>query len=872
MDDTRAYYRLTVAQVLRLLETSKTGLTTKEALERQVVHSANTLSATDDVSSFWHFLAHSKHPLVLAPLIAALLLVVIGELGLAGALIGIALISTALLYLYNHREKQQTQAVHEVRAETAYVMRDGKKQRIPATELVPGDIVFLDQSGIIPADIRLLRAEALVTDERLLTGVPTLVEKNIEPIKQSVPLQHHSNMIFLGTKIVAGTGYGVVTATGSDSLLGICIAQDITDSTPPSTGAQTISNLHMKTWRVIGIGWLIIILSMLLSQTLTVQDGTLFAAAWLIAITPFGFLLVRSDISMGTIHKLARRHAFVRRLTTIEKLSSSRLIVLDSMEPFLHNEAAVESFIIGRERYVAGSKTLAAKIKKRRSELELFFAASVLSGAHENDTNPVEHSISTLAHAANIDPAELSVVHPLKKRFTYTAARGYGASIRHYKIGSQDRLYMFARGAATDILAATHDIWDHGHTRKLTSADKTYLTKKIHEHTAAGKHVFGVAYKTLPKNSTVTALKASDIEQKLTWLGLLVIDRPIRTESLAAYEAATRAHVAIACTSTFATAQEKVLLERLELNPPATIMTEHDIKKAQERGTTVIVYGDRATAISLLRQADVGITSTDTSSLVRQEADVWLQNGTFALLTQAILEARHSLVSTRQALLGSYALSASLATLIACSFVGVLWLDIPVALSISHLVLLVIIVSLLPLAALMYDNVAQRTLRGRLSLLEPRALPETIVSGIAIGVLAWTNYLLVYTRHNAPADIIPGGTSLHITAMSVTVLSVLLCILVFIAYGRSPYGLWARWQVHNYRFWLSAIAAIALLALLMYVVVFADQFQLAALGISDWILPLFTALLYAGMLEFYRYDKQHQRHALHSLHNASQKH
>src|SRR5512134_3732729 len=220
-----AWHALTAEDVLKNLEAHEHGLTASQATARLAQYGPNQLQEAPR-PTFWHMLWEQLNNFVVILLIvASIISALLGDYVEAAAIMAIVVLNAVLGIVQERRAEEALAALKKLAAPDAQILRDGSRKSIPASELVPGDLVFLEAGNFIPADIRLLEAVNLRIEEASLTGESLAVQKNAATVlDKNVPLGDRKNTAFMGTVVSYGRGRGVVTSTGMRTQLGLIAA------------------------------------------------------------------------------------------------------------------------------------------------------------------------------------------------------------------------------------------------------------------------------------------------------------------------------------------------------------------------------------------------------------------------------------------------------------------------------------------------------------------------------------------------------------------------------------------------------------------------------------------------------------------------
>ena len=216
----RSWHAKTSEETLKELGTSETGLSQTEVQKRLTENGPNELKKEKRSSPIRMLLSQFSDILIIILLIAIGLSIAIGELIDAIVIIAIVAATAILGFVEEFRSEKAVEALKKMTAPTAMVIRDGKETRVPASEIVPGDIILLYAGDKIPADARLIKSFNLKVDESSLTGESSPAKKNVESCKEEVPLNDRQNMVFTGTIVVYGRGEAVATSTGMSTEFG----------------------------------------------------------------------------------------------------------------------------------------------------------------------------------------------------------------------------------------------------------------------------------------------------------------------------------------------------------------------------------------------------------------------------------------------------------------------------------------------------------------------------------------------------------------------------------------------------------------------------------------------------------------------------
>lgn len=355
-------YQTSAAEVLAAFASDgRLGLSGQEAQARLVRYGRNELATEKATPAWQRFLEQFQDVLVILLLIAtaisATLWFIERESALpyeAIAILAVVLLNAIMGYVQQSRAQQAVAALQHMSAPKANVVRDGVQQSISATELVPGDVIKVEEGNTVPADARLLHSVALQTGEAALTGESLPVTKDAAVIPEEVPLGDQNNMIFSGTAITYGHGLAVVTATGMQTEIGR-IAKMLNETTVETTPLQKELAHVGKLLGIIVVGIAIVMIATIIvvenvRGLSAILDVLIVGVALAVAAVPEGLpAVVTAVLSLG-VQRMARRNAIVRHLAAVETLGSATVIASDKTGTLTKNEMTVRTIVTASGR------------------------------------------------------------------------------------------------------------------------------------------------------------------------------------------------------------------------------------------------------------------------------------------------------------------------------------------------------------------------------------------------------------------------------------------------------------------------------------------------------------------------------------------
>ncbi len=571
------WHTLNAEQAIRELESDpEQGLSTEEAKKRLEIYGTNELQEIGGRSR-WQILLDQFADVMLLMLIAVAIVAAVLDVRAgkvpkdAIAIMAIVLINAALGYLQESRAEEALAALKTLSAPDVSVLRDRQRKRIPAKELVPGDIMLLEAGDQVAADGRLLEAAALQARESALTGEATAVEKYVEAnLEEEVVLAERKNLAFQGTEIVHGRGKLLVTRTGMKTELGkiATMIQSVSVlSTPLQQRLKQLGN--------------VLVFGSLTLVTLVVVGGTI-ALGWsafeelltvslsmAVAVVPEGLpAVITVTLALGT-QRMVKRHALVRRLPAVETLGSVTTICSDKTGTLTQNKMVVQSvhtpglpferdFQVGGEGYApVGEFQLKEKVIEPLTKPTL--ALLLLNCALCNDAalqtentpngdrqwaivgDPTEGALLTLAAKAGLEKSQLETEFPRQREFPFSSERKRMSVVvsvpQANRLGILAPAIVLVKGSAELLLDCCDRLGRAA--QPLSQSDREEILAKVDSLSGEGKRVLGFAYRPLETDrqtdshsadglsADIQQMSADTAERNLIWLGLVgMIDAP----------------------------------------------------------------------------------------------------------------------------------------------------------------------------------------------------------------------------------------------------------------------------------------------------------------------------------------------------------
>lgn len=918
------FYRQQIKNIFTSLKTTEDGLSTQEAQKRLALNGSNSLTIKNKTPLLVTYFQQYKDLMILLLVASGGISYYLGDRRTGIILWALAFFNTAIGFFQEYKAGKVMESLERLVVNTASVMRDGKVSEIPSSDIVEGDIVYIEEGNSVPADLRLFSEEELSTNDFALTGESNPSRKFTHAIEGEVTLGDQGNVVFMGTTVATGHGYGVVIANGMRTELGRIanLSQEMTaESSPLQKEMNNVATRVTQGTMILCV----ILLPVAIQAGLAFKDAFLFAIGIASSLIPQGLPAEINTSLARAASKLARAKALVKKLSAVESLGATSTILTDKTGTLTKNQMTVEQFMIGSTLYTVDGKGYDPEgaIKKGQdllsaedtAHLDIFFVTgSMASNAHISPADeqhptwycigdPTEGAIITLAMKGGAKPGALDKTYPELKEFAFDSARKRMSSVRAY--GNDKELYLFAKGAPESILEKATEIWDHGHTRRLTDADRKKLLDFDDQQASGAMRNLALAYRVLPKNTKLDQLDMESAEGELIWLGMVSMIDPLRTEVADAMDAAHKAHIkvsivtgdnavtakAIALRARLSTTTEDIQVvtgkelqgmpdnEVLKLAERGSIIFSRVapedklriVKLVQASGQVVAVTGDGINDAPALKRADIGVamglTGTD---VAKQSADIVLIDDSFSTLVRTVQEGRVIFQNIRKGTLSAFTSNAAELVVNLLSLAAATLFHIPLAISVMQILAIDLVAELFPIAALGGDKadsevMSEKPRNPKDHILNRRAILDLLWCGLLIGGLAFANYLLFFERNGSSATI-SIDSPLHFQATALTYVTIVVCQLLNILQRRSQHGLFTRYQFHNKSFWIAMAFSAFCVGNIIYNPWVAQYFHSAPLSWLDWGYALLAAVIFISIREFQRWSaKHHSREAVLAL-------
>ena len=711
------------------------GLTAAQAAALLARHGPNQLPAPPRDSLLKRFLLQFHNVLIYVLLAAAIGTALLDEWIDTGVILGVVVINALIGVVQEGKAEKALDSIRAMLSPKAMVRREGHKQTLDATNLVPGDIVLLKAGDRVPADLRLLESHSLRIDEALLTGESVPTEKITAPVAYHADLGDRFCLGYSGTLVTYGRGTGVVVGTGSSTEIGKVSGL--------LSEVQTVTTPLIRQMDQFG-RWLSAAILVVAAGTFAFGhlvrgfppvDMFMAAVSLVVAAIPEGLPAIMTITLAIGVQRMARRNAIIRRLPAVETLGSVTIICSDKTGTLTKNEMTVQTVVTADDAYRvegAGYVPEGAFYAAHKSIdpqdghpvlAELLRSAMLCNestirkkdGRWVLEGEPTDGSLTALGLKAGLDAKRLHEIHPRLATIPFDSAHKFMATLHQGESGA----FLIMKGAPEAVLAAcSTQRTRHGDE----PIDRAAWEKLTHETARRGQRLLAIAIR--PAGRSQNTLTPADVQSGLTLLGITGIIDPPREEAITAVAACQRAGIRVKMITGDHAVTARTIGRALGIGDGETSLSGHElaaisdtdlpaaarevdvfartspehklrlVTALQADGHVVAMTGDGVNDAPALKRADVGVAMGVKGTEAAKEASAMvLADDNFVSIASAVEEGRAVYDNLKKAILfilptnGAQGLTIVAAILLGIALpltpVQVLWVNMVISITLA---------------------------------------------------------------------------------------------------------------------------------------------------------------------------------------------
>ncbi|MBT6690900.1 HAD-IC family P-type ATPase [Candidatus Parcubacteria bacterium] len=742
------WHSLSSTQVLKKLNATKKGLSTKEVEKRLGKLGSNELAKAEKFSLWRLFIGQFKSALVYVLLVAGIISIFFGETIDVYVILAAVMLNVVVGFIQEYKANQSLEKLNEVVRKESLVIRDNNEQRVESRLLVPGDIIVLESGNRVPADAKLLSINDFEVNEATLTGESWPVKKSLDTLAVGTVLAERKNMVFMGTLVVEGRAQAVVTGTGFFTEMGkitVMLKETKEEKTPLQKKLDSFAKNITKFVGIVALGLFVlgIVQGHPWAEMFTV------AVAVAVAAIPEGLVISMTMILTVGMQRILKNNGLVRRLISAETLGSTTVICTDKTGTLTEGEMRVTQIVTHKHRIdlaVGSSRdTEVDKELDMMSKISFLCNDSVVQNPEEFSDNwmiigsPTEKAL-LLYGAKGVNAKSLNKEFPRLEEVPFDSQRKFMVT-RHSFDDKRD--IIFIKGAPEKMLNFSTSYLSGNKVIKLTKSANSYFQEQWESLSKSGLRVLAGGYRLVAKDFKEFN-KCKENPQDFIFIGIWGLSDPLRPEAKATISQTLRAGIKTviitgdnkftaqkiardlgisASNDSVVTGDEllkmtdKELDSRIQNIKVYARVTPADklriIKAWQNRGETVSMTGDGVNDAPALKAADIGVAVSSGSDVAKETADLVLLDNNFETIVMSIKQGRVIFSNIKKVIL--YLLSDSFSEV--AIIVGSLLLGLPLPLLAAQILWVNLVNDGLPALALTMEpedeEIMNKKLRAR---------------------------------------------------------------------------------------------------------------------------------------------------------------
>jgi len=878
---------------------TKEGLDDRKIKQSRQKYGSNVLKSTDKIGFLKILFRQFISPLVFILIVASAVSFYLGQFRDGSILIIIVIINAAIGFYQEWKSENILASLKSLVVEKCNVIRNGKLIEIFVADLVPGDIVQLNEGEGIPADIRLITSDNFSANEFILTGESLPANKDyLFTTDKTLAYNEIKNCIYMGTTVARGKATGIVYACGLQTEIGKINSSSQKIKSAKAPVQLEIADVAKKLTYITLIIAAVLLVSRLLMKD-TFAMAVVFSVSVAAAMVPEG---LPAQISMAlslAVGRLAKRKAIVKMIASSQTLGSATVIASDKTGTITKNEMTItacyfngESFTVdglGYEPTGHITDENANVLKKNTlGDLKIFFLSGFLSSTGKISPadkfhpswysigDPTETSFSTLAMKAGFKLDEIEKDYPVLQAFAFDSFRKKATIIRTHK----KKVIAFVKGSIESVLEVSTKMISNGKVSELTTAKKKEILLKAAAFSEQALRVIAIAYKDLENKKEY---KVEAVEKDLIFAGFVTMFDPPHKEVKAAIASVFNAHIKVfiitgdneitakAISKNIGLMNEKDVYPVIINGADLQSTTDAQLKKVfknravifsrvspddkyrlvdllMKQGEIVAVTGDGVNDTLSLKRADIGIAMGKNGSKVAQEAaNMILLDDNFSTIVVAIKEGRTIFRNLEKTIISNLGSNMAELFCVLTGFVGVFF-GLPIPILAVQILLIDIVGEMGPLIMLTYDppekSMMEKPPRNpKDKILTIDTMKGIAFSGIIMGLSAYGCFLFSYFQNQQ-------SPHFYEKAITITFISVIFGQFANLLSRRTYGHALGKYLFSNKNLLFAILFSVCCILLIVYVPLLNLYFHTSSLRLVDWILPITAGAICLSIFEF----------------------
>ncbi|MCQ3925747.1 MAG: cation-transporting P-type ATPase [Candidatus Jettenia caeni] len=886
------FFPLSIDEIYRELGTNPLGLSESEAKRRLESYGQNILREVKRKSLILRFIENLYNLLAILLWIGGSLAFVADMPQLGYAIFAVICINAVFSFWQEYKAERALEALKKLLPRKAKVLRDSKNREIPIEEIVPGDIIILEEGDNISADARLIEAFNMRVDNSALTGESKPIYKTSDavPEEREFMWTEFPNMVFAGATVTSGTGKASVIATGMYTEIGriASLTQELKEEKSPLQ-RELEKVTKIVTMLAVAMGVAFFFLGTYIGG-LSITAAFIFAIGIIVANVPEG-LLPTVTLSLAiAVQRMAKRNALIKKLSSVETLGSTTVICTDKTGTLTTNEMSViRIFVNGKLINVSGARYEPAgnfyfrgislsREEIRKNGMYLFFDSCVLCNnagmlPPERDGerwgimgDPTEAALLVMAAKGGVDVEERRKTFPRIGQLSFESVRKRMTSIN---LSDNKKPVAYVKGAPKEILSLCTGIVIHGKAEALADSMREAIIAGNDSMSKEGLRVLGIAYRPLNFSEGFTI---QNTEKELIFLGLAGMADPPRPEVPEVIKLCHRAGIKVVMITgdyglTALSIAKKIGLVKTQ-NPRvitglelarmddealkkvlrdeevifARVSPEHKMKVVtafKDMDEVVAVTGDGVNDAPALKKADIGVAMGIRGSDVAKEASaIILTDDNFASIVAAIEEGRAVFANIKKFV--TYIFASNIPEIV--PFIVFVLFKIPLPLTVMQILAVDLGTDMVPALALGTESPERGIMdkpprpKNKRLLDIPLLLRAYCFLGPMEAVACMAGFFFIYFQHGwRPGVEMPDAGPIYLTATTMTLAAIIVTQIGNVFACRTDRESIFKVGFFSNKLVLLGIASeLIIISALVYIPFLERIFGLAPIGLKEW--------------------------------------